>query len=150
MSQKSMHSPIGDITIFEHDGAIVALDWGWGDGQQSTPLLSQAIKELNEYFDGARETFTLPLNPFGTDFQMRLWAELSNIPYGGVSHYGALATKLNSHARAVGGACGKNPIPIIIPCHRVLGKNDAIGGYSGEGGKDTKIQLLRLEGFLKL
>jgi methylated-DNA-[protein]-cysteine S-methyltransferase len=145
MSQLSLHSPVGDLSISEDDGHIVAVDWGWGRDQTSTPLLKEAVKQLNAYFDGKREDFDLPLKPYGTDFQQRVWRAMLKIPYGKVRTYGDLATKLKSGARPVGTACGRNPIPIIIPCHRVLG-TQGLGGYSGAGGVDTKARLLTLEG----
>ena len=148
MAQLSLHSPFGDLTVSEWDGKIVSLDWGWGMEQNETPLLLKAKQQLQLYFDGTLKTFDLPLAPAGTLFQQKLWAALEDIPYGQVTSYGALSDKLNSAPRAVGGACGANPIPIIIPCHRVLAKNGGMGGYSGDGGTDTKQQLLKLEGAL--
>lgn len=144
MPQLSFHSPVGDISISEDDGAIVALDWGWGRDQSPTPLLKKALKQLNAYFDGKLTAFELPLRAFGTDFQQRVWRQMLAIPYGSVRTYGALATKLKSGARSVGTACGRNPIPIIIPCHRVVG-TQGLGGYSGDGGLATKAALLSLE-----
>ncbi len=148
MTQTSIHSPIGDLTIFEEDGFIVALDWGWGAEQGSSPVLKTAKNQLHDYFDGVRKNFDLPLKPHGTKFQQKVWAELEKIPYGEIINYGQIANALNSGGQAVGGACGKNPIPVIIPCHRVLAKDGSLGGYSGEGGVDTKSQLLALEGYL--
>jgi methylated-DNA-[protein]-cysteine S-methyltransferase len=147
MTQASIHSPIGDLTIFEDNGFIVALDWGWGSEQGVSELLDEAKKQLHEYFDGNRTGFDLPLKPDGTPFQQKTWTALQKISYGQIKNYGQIAKQLNSHARAVGGACGKNPIPIIIPCHRVLAKDGSLGGYSGDGGVTTKSQLLVLEGY---
>ncbi len=144
MPQKSMHSPIGDLTISSDDGALVALDWGWARDQASDDLLERAKSQLDAYFDGKAETFDLPLAPAGTDFQQRVWTVMNSISYGKTMSYGEIAKALNSAARAVGMACGANPIPIIIPCHRVLAVN-SMGGYSGEGGVETKVALLRLE-----
>ncbi len=144
MPQLSLHSPVGDISISEDAGAIVALDWGWGRDQTPTPLLKEAAKQLNAYFDGKLKKFDLPLRPGGTKFQQRVWRQMIAIPYGRVRSYGALATKLESGARPVGTACGRNPIPIIIPCHRVVGGH-GLGGYSGAGGIATKVALLTLE-----
>lgn len=146
MPQLSFHSPFGEITLSEEDGAIVSLDWGWAKDNQSTPLLRKAKKQLDSYFDGKRTDFDLPLNPAGTVFQKNVWRVMSKIPYGHTKTYGDLAKALKSAARAVGGACGANHIPIIIPCHRVLAANGRLGGYSGDGGLDTKTALLKLEG----
>jgi methylated-DNA-[protein]-cysteine S-methyltransferase len=148
MTQLSFHSPIGDLTLTEEDGAIVSLDWGWARDQGETPLLKKARAQVQEYLQGKRHQFDLPLEPMGTDFQKRVWKAMSAIGYGKTKSYGEVAAKLHSGPRAVGTACGRNPIPIIIPCHRVLGTNGSLGGYSGEGGTDTKKQLLKLEGAL--
>jgi methylated-DNA-[protein]-cysteine S-methyltransferase len=145
MPQISLHSPVGDLSISQDGDDIVAIDWGWGRDQNSTPVLKEAVKQLHAYFDGKLETFDLPLRPHGTDFQQKVWRAMLKIPYGKTRTYGDLATKLKSGARPVGTACGRNPIPIIIPCHRVLG-TQSLGGYSGQGGLDTKIALLTLEG----
>jgi len=143
-----MHSPVGDLSISEEDGAIVALDWGWGSEQTQTPLLEKTIGLLNDYFDGEDSDFTLPLIPHGTDFQRKIWTAMRQIPYGQTVTYGELAEQVGSSPRAVGRACGHNPLPILIPCHRVLGSDGKLGGYSGEGGIETKTALLRLEGVL--
>ncbi len=148
MPQLSMHSPVGDLTISEEDGRIVSLDWGWGMIQKKTPLLEKAKKQLEDYFDGNLKKFDLPLHPDGTEFQRHVYAEMRRIPYGQTKTYGDLAFLTNSHPRPVGQACGKNPIPILIPCHRVLGKDESLTGYSGDGGVETKSALLRLEGAL--
>jgi len=143
----SLHTPIGDLTVFDNDdGAIIALDWGWVEEQEPTPLLKEAKCQLDLYFDGALTKFDLPLAPHGTAFQNKVWQAMVNISYGKTKGYGDIALALNSGARPVGTACGRNPIPIIIPCHRVVGAGGALGGYSGEGGTVTKTSLLALEG----
>lgn len=146
MPQLSCHSPVGDITISEWDGAIVALDWGWGSLQEPSPLLQEAKRQLDAYFDGELHQFNLPLAPSGSPFFQKLWRRLQEIPYGAVTTYGALAAEMGSHARAVGMACARNPLPILIPCHRVVAQNGRLTGYSGDGGIETKAHLLRLEG----
>lgn len=146
MTQLSFHSPIGDLTLTEEDGAIVSLDWGWSCAQGTSVLLKKAQAQVMDYLDGLRRDFDLPLAPMGTDFQKKVWKAMQAIPYGKTRSYGEIAAKLKSGARAVGTACGRNPIPIIIPCHRVLGSNGGLGGYSGEGGTETKRKLLELEG----
>lgn len=147
MTQLSLISPVGDLTISERDGAIVALDWGWGRDQTETPLLTTAVQQLHEYFDGHRQHFALQLTPTGTEFQQSVWRAMQAIAYGATATYGELADEAGGIARAVGVACGANPIPIIIPCHRVVAAS-GLGGYSGAGGLDTKVALLRLEGAL--
>jgi methylated-DNA-[protein]-cysteine S-methyltransferase len=142
--QLSLHSPFGDISVSEQDGAIVAVDWGWGRDQQETRLLARTRDQLFAYFDRELIAFDLPLAPAGTEFQRRVWAALQRIPYGQTRSYGALAVELGSAARAVGQANAANPIPIVIPCHRVVASS-GIGGYSGGDGLATKRALLALE-----
>lgn len=147
MPQLSLHSPVGDLTLTEEDGRIVALDWGWGRDQATSPLLETARQQLHDYFDDGMTSFDLPLAPHGTAFQRRVWAEMRKISAGYTKTYGDLADALGSSPRAVGMACGANPIPVIIPCHRIRAAN-GFGGFSGAGGVETKIALLRLEGAL--
>ncbi|RME63371.1 MAG: methylated-DNA--[protein]-cysteine S-methyltransferase, partial [Alphaproteobacteria bacterium] len=116
MPQLSLLTPYGEMTLSEEDGALVALDWGRGRDRQETPLLRRAARQLHAYFDGERTMFDLPLAPHGTPFQRRVWQTLRAVPYGQTLTYGALAARLSSHARAVGQAVGKNPLPIIVPC----------------------------------
>lgn len=145
MPQLSFLTPLGPLTLSEEDGAIVALDWGRGRDQEETPLLVMARDQLQDYFDGQRSSFDLPLVPHGSAYQKRVWAALCAIPTGETRSYGDLAASLGSVARAVGQANGANPIPIIIPCHRVVGAGGALGGYSGGEGAPTKRYLLELE-----
>jgi len=105
---------------------------------------------LEAYFDGKLKTFDLPLHPAGTDFQRRVWFAMADIPYGETQTYGELAKTIGGVARAVGGACGKNPIPIILPCHRVMGGGGKLTGFSGGAGVESKIFLLKLEGAMIL
>lgn len=144
MPHLSMHSPVGDLTLFEDDGAIVALEWGWAGDPEPTALLVAAQAALDSYFDTGTIR-TVPLRPAGTAYQQRVWALMRTIPDGATQTYGALAHDLASGPRAVAGACARNPIPILIPCHRVVGAT-GLGGYSGDGGAATKRALLRLEG----
>jgi len=140
-------TPVGVITLTQTGGAISALDWEVERAvasQGSTPLLALAIEELHAYFRGELTQFSLPLAPRVSDFTMRVLTAMQRIPFGETRAYGALASALNTAPRAVGGACGRNPIPIIIPCHRVLASGH-MGGYSGHGGLETKKALLRHE-----
>ncbi len=145
MPQLSLHSPFGELTLSEEDGAIVALDWGRGRDQEATPLLRRACAQLQDYFDGLRDAFDLPLNPAGTPFRLRVWEAMRAIPPGETRSYAELARALGSAPRAVGQACGANPIPILIPCHRVVAADGSLGGYSGGEGLATKRFLLELE-----
>jgi len=145
MPQLSLLTPCGELTISEENGAIVALDWGQGRDQQPTPLLQRARSQLQDWFDGRRRSFDLPLAAAGTPFQQRVWAGLRNIPFGQTRSYGELAHLLGTAPRAIGQAMGANPLPILIPCHRVLAARGAIGGYSGHDGVTTKRLLLSHE-----
>jgi methylated-DNA-[protein]-cysteine S-methyltransferase len=146
MPSLSMPSPVGQLTIDEDDDAIVAIRWADeappGNG---SPLLAEAVRQLAAYFAGALSQFDLPLMPAGSRFENRVWAAMQTIPFGETRCYGDLAATVGSAPRPVGRACGKNPIPIVIPCHRVLAKA-GLGGYSGAGGLATKQRLLALEG----
>ena len=149
MPQLSLHSPLGDLTLSEENGSLVALDWGRGRDQTKTPLLCQARDWLDQWFDDPfhADKFPLPLSPFGTAYQKRVWAALCTIPVGQTITYTELAQQCGGHARSIGQAVARNPIPIIIPCHRVIAQH-GLGGYSSDGGLEDKIWLLTLEGAL--
>jgi methylated-DNA-[protein]-cysteine S-methyltransferase len=140
----SLHSPFGDLSVCEEDGAVVALDWGWGSVQDETILLRRARAQLEAYFDGDLRTFDLPLAPAGSPYRQRVWRALREIPYGETCTYGEIAARAGGSARSVGQANGDNPIPILIPCHRVVA-GSGLGGYSGGDGPATKRLLLALE-----
>lgn len=144
MPQLSLHTPIGDLTLSEEDGRIVALDWGWGRDQTETELLCRAREQVHAYFDGERVTFDLPLAPQGSPYRRRVWQALEAIPPGQTRTYQDIARIAGGSPRSVGGANGANPIPILIPCHRVVATG-GIGGYSGGDGLTTKRYLLELE-----
>ena len=140
----SLHSPIGDISVSEDAGAIVAVDWGWGRDQDATPLLRRAREQMHAFLDGELTEFDLPLAPAGTPYQRRVWQALRAIPYGETRSYVDIARAAGGSARSVGQANGSNPIPLIIPCHRVVATAH-LGGYSGGEGLATKRWLLALE-----
>ena len=144
MPQLSLHTPVGDITVFEEDGSIVSLDWGWVQQQERSLILDQARDQLQAYFDGALKTFDLPLAPAGSAYQRGVWQALCDIPYGETRSYLDIAATAGGSPRSVGQANGRNPIPLIIPCHRVVATSH-IGGYSGGDGLPTKRWLLSLE-----
>ncbi len=148
MSYLAYNSPVGPLTLFEEDGRIIAVEWGWPpeSDEPPAPILERARDQLDAYFEGKLQVFDLPLDPMGTPFQKKVWQALARIPFGATRSYGELASELGTAPRALGGACGRNPIPIIIPCHRVLAGDRSLGGYSGMDGTDTKRFLLRLEG----
>ena len=141
----SLDTPLGPVTVAEEGGAVVALSWRRAEGETETPLLCEARRQLRSYFANGRQAFDLPLRPPGTDYQRRVWRAMCKIAPGRTRSYGALASELNTGPRAVAGACGRNPIAIIIPCHRVVAA-DGLGGFSAPGGVAAKRTLLRLEG----
>ena len=152
----TMPSPIGTLTIVANDEAVVAIDWEGESGHEhllgdaeiidvaaaTHPPLAVAVEQLGEYFDGTRLDFDIPLDAAGTDFQRSAWAALVRIPFGETITYGEQAVMLGdkNKSRAVGAANGKNPIPIVVPCHRVVGSNGHLTGFAG--GLDTKAWLL--------
>ena len=149
MYKKVIDSPVGKIEIIEENEKITELNI-YNEKknniiEKDTKLLLETQKQLKEYFEGKRTKFEIPLNPKGTEKMKKVWKELLKIPYGEVRTYKEIAEKVgNSKAsRAVGMANNKNPIPIIIPCHRVIGSNNKLVGYAL--GLDMKKYLLDLE-----
>ncbi len=149
-------SPIDDLRIVARDGAITAIEFSpfrtpasgepLGPRQDDDPLLRSAVEQLSAYFARELKEFDLPLAPRGSAFQQLVWEQLRLIGYGETASYGAIAHRLgktNAASRAVGLANGRNPIPIVIPCHRVIGANGTLTGYAG--GLPRKQQLLELE-----
>lgn len=143
-------SPIGRLVLTSEDNALISLGWladGLAESQpQPEPVLADAARQLNAYFARRLTRFELPLRPRGSGFQQRVWGAIAAIPFGHTRAYGDLARVVGSAPRAVGQACGHNQIPIIIPCHRVVGATGSLTGYSGANGVTTKQFLLRLEG----
>ena len=147
---RTMASPLGTLCLTGEGGAVTRLDWA-GDATPAgddDALLEMAAQQLAEYFAGERKVFHLPLAPTGTAHDRKVWREMQTIPFGVTRSYGEIAAAIGSSPRAVGTACGRNPIPVIIPCNRVLAANGTIGGYSGAGGTVTKRRLLVLEGVM--
>lgn len=151
-----LDSPIGTLTLSADADAIVALSFARHDGEamppedpdardDDAPLLREAVDQLSAYFAGERTSFDLPLRPAGTLFQQRVWSELRKIPHGQAISYGELADRVGNPlaSRAVGGANGRNPIGIIIPCHRVIASDRTLGGFGG--GLNVKRWLLNHE-----
>jgi methylated-DNA-[protein]-cysteine S-methyltransferase len=147
-----MDTPIGPIRIVASDDGVRAILLSGEDAGRvpmsvpspdaDHPVVVATIAQLTEYFDGEREEFDLPLDPIGTDFQQSAWKALRTIPYGTTVSYGEQAARMGDRrkARAVGAANGRNPISIVVPCHRVVGSNGSLTGYAG--GIDTKAWLL--------
>ncbi len=142
---KIIESEIGALTLTGSDTALHELRFGAHGTERSAPILELAAGQLREYFAGERQEFTLPLEPKGTDFQMSVWKALTQVPYGQTRSYARIAAEIGNPkaARAVGMANNKNPIAIIIPCHRIVGSNGALTGYAG--GLEIKRRLLALE-----
>ena len=150
-----MDSPIGELRIVEQGGAITAIEFTpfrdpdgrvLGARDDTHPVLAECVRQLRAYFDRDLKEFDLPLAPVGSDFQQRVWRQLRGIGYGETASYGQIAGRLgmtNAASRAVGLANGRNPIPIVIPCHRVIGANGTLTGYAG--GLGRKQTLLELE-----
>ena len=148
-------SPVGPLRVVEQDGAITAIEFSpfrdtddrpLGAQQDDHPVLVEAVRQLRAYFDRDLKEFDLPLAPAGSPFQQRVWRELRAIGWGETASYGEVAHRLgmtNAASRAVGLANGRNPIPIVIPCHRVIGANGTLTGYAG--GLERKQLLLGLE-----
>ena len=145
LPQLSLHSPLGALTVSQEDEGLVAVDWGWGCVQERTTLLCRAVAQLQAYFDRELDVFDLPLMPSGTMFRLKVWGALRRIPYGDTRTYTDIANEVGGCARAVGQANKHNPLPILIPCHRVVARI-GIGGFTGDGGIDTKRFLLDHEG----
>lgn len=153
-----LDSPVGVLVVREVRGAITALEWlkprppaggrAASSGRNSSeisPLLVEAARQINEYFTRRRRNFELPLAPAGSPFHQSVWRLMREIPYGSTVTYGELARRLGCAAQPVGGACGANPIAILIPCHRVVAA-DGLGGFSGGVGVESKRFLLHHEG----
>jgi methylated-DNA-[protein]-cysteine S-methyltransferase len=152
---KTMKSPVGELTLVGSDRGLAAVLWedddpsrvhlGATEADDAHPVLVQAQRQLEEYFAGKRRTFTVKLDPVGTDFQNKVWSALRTIPFGETRSYGEIADQIGSRkaVRAVGAANGRNPISIIVPCHRVIGADGKLTGFAG--GLEVKARLLALE-----
>ena len=145
-----IESPVGRLALEADGDALSVVRWA-SPGERARvakvpPILREAERQLKRYFAGRLKTYDLKLAAGGTDFQKRVWKLMSDIPYGETATYGGMAMALGSGPRAVGMACGRNPLPIVVPCHRVLASGGREGGYSGGQGLPTKHKLLALEG----
>jgi len=150
MSIYYVDTPVGRLALEADHDAVTGVRWA-SPGERSrdktpSPVLKEATRQLDRYFRRKLERFDLPLAARGTDFQKRVWTMMREIPYGETATYGGMAVALGSGPRPIGMACARNPIPIIVPCHRVLASGGKEGGFSGGRGLPTKRQLLALEG----
>ena len=153
MDYRVMESPLGGILLAGDGEGLKAINFQEGDSplqiqsdwNHSVDGFGEAVKQLDAYFEGRRTEFDLALSPEGTPFYRQVWAELERIPYGETMSYGELAKRVGKPkaARAVGAANGRNPLPIVIPCHRVIGADGSLTGYGG--GIRFKVALLELE-----
>ncbi len=143
MFETTVDTPTGPMILREDAGAIVRAEWGQG-AQDDTPLLRHAATQLRAYFVDPVAGFDLPLRVQASEFQQKVCDAMLAIPLGETRTYGDLSKQLGVPAQAIGQGCGGNPIPVIIPCHRVLGAN-GLGGFSGQGGVETKVWLLKHE-----
>jgi len=137
-----MQTPVGTLSITERNGKICTLDWAEGNMPEEMQV------QLSEYFNKRRQVFDFEYEVDGTEFQKMVWKALLNIPYGTTKTYKDIAEEVGSHPRAIGGAVGANPVPILIPCHRVVGSSGKMTGFSAGDGISTKETLLKLEGVL--
>lgn len=148
LSYFTYHMPLGRLTIGSNGQALTTLAFGdliLPGEKRATELTNRAANQLQEYFAGKRRSFDLPLAPEGTDFQKRVWKAIEEVPYGQTRSYSDIACIIGNPkaCRAVGGANNKNPLPIIVPCHRIIGANGTLVGYGG--GAKIKAYLLELE-----
>lgn len=141
----TIETPIGVLSLFEQDEHLVKISWRAACGSAPTPLLKEASRQIEAYFSCGRTEFDLPLKPAVSAFEQQVLDAMLRIPFGQTRTYGELARELQTQPQAIGQACGANPIPLVIPCHRILAAN-GLGGYSGDGGVETKVSLLRHEG----
>lgn len=154
--KRKIESPVGELTVLFSERGVAYVLWEKEKlGRMKTPekfetsnapaFVEETLRQLGEYFRRERKTFDVPLDPQGTPFQLKAWSALREIPYGRTFSYQEQARRIGDarKARAVGAANGKNPISIIVPCHRVIGKNGSLTGFGG--GIDVKEKLLRLE-----
>ncbi|MDE6777902.1 MAG: methylated-DNA--[protein]-cysteine S-methyltransferase [Alistipes sp.] len=145
MPQLTIASPVGALTLTEERNRLVRIEFADAGAADRTPLLESAARQLTEYFAGTRRDFDIPLAPAGTLFQQEVWRALRDIPYGTTRSYKSVAEAVGrpQACRAVGMANNRNPLPIVVPCHRVVGASGALVGYAG--GLDVKRALLDLE-----
>ncbi len=145
MPSATIATIVGSLCVTEVDGAICELDWRDVENSDTTALLSRAIEQLRAYFAAELQVFDLPLQVAGSEFQRAVCDAMLAIPFGETRTYGEIGRDLKAPPQPIGNACGANPIPVIIPCHRVLGAK-GLGGFSGAGGVETKVTLLKHEG----
>lgn len=146
---QNLSAPFGTIGLLCSDKGLVSVDvhnensikeTDKGSNTNAELIMANVVTQLTEYFEGKRQVFDLPLDHNGTDYQQHVWQVMTSIPYGQTRQYGEISSQLNSSSRAVGGACKRNPIPIVQPCHRVLAKS-GIGGFSGQWQQGNRVDV---------
>ncbi|MEO1276732.1 MAG: methylated-DNA--[protein]-cysteine S-methyltransferase [Pseudomonadota bacterium] len=147
---RTVETALGVFGIVEEDGAITALRWGAKGGVARSALIDAAAAQLAAYAEGRLKAFDLPLRPAGTAAEQKVFAAMRAIPWGETRSYGEIGAEVDLPARVVGQCCGANPIPVIIPCHRVSAADGRLGGFSAPGGVESKVMLLRHEGAFSL
>jgi methylated-DNA-[protein]-cysteine S-methyltransferase len=145
MRRAVLDTPLGPVWVAAEGDRITASGWGAVEAPSDDPLLTEALAQLGAYFAGRRQGFDLPIAHGKTGLQASVLSALRAIPFGETRTYGDLSKSLGAPAQAIGQACGANPLPILIPCHRVLGAS-GLGGFSAPGGIEAKVSLLRHEG----
>ncbi|MCV2866203.1 methylated-DNA--[protein]-cysteine S-methyltransferase [Albidovulum sediminicola] len=148
MHQAAFDGPLGRLVLTEADGAITRLEWAVAVPEGGSSLLEEACRQLGDYFAGTRQAFDLPIL-FPSGLVGAVMRAMCAIPFGETRTYGDLAKELGAPAQAIGQACGANPVPVIVPCHRILGAS-GLGGFSAPGGVETKVALLKHEGAASL
>lgn len=158
LQYEQLETPIGTLLLVANERGLERIEFPVTSGTHTInpawsrggAIVEETARQLSEYFAGERQQFDLPLNASGTTFMKSVWEELTRIPFGETTSYGSIANTLGkpSAARAIGSANGKNPIPIVVPCHRVIGADGSLTGFAG--GLDIKRQLLELEGILEV
>lgn len=146
----TIDTPVGPVRITVAGGVVAAVDHVQDPSDEAPPtdkLLRRAIRQIEEYFAGKRRRFDLPMAPAASPFQARVRQAVIDIPYGEAASYGGVAHILNSGPRAVGQACGRNDLVLLVPCHRVIGAGGTLGGYGSASGLERKRRLLAFEGY---
>ena len=157
-ARRVVNSPIGLLSIAASEKGVCSIDFlsprsklkDFTQSERAKKIVDLACKEIEEYFDRRLKQFSVPTDLSGTNFQLKVWQQIAKIGFGKTLSYGSIAKAMRnpSASRAVGGAVGANPVPIIIPCHRVMGSTGKLTGYSGGNGVSTKKKLLEIEGIV--
>ena len=146
----SFSSPIGWLSVFEASGKLIAIESGKTDRVDGGVVLNGAKKQILEYFSGDRLRFSSSIELNGSKTQLAVWREIGKVPFGETATYVSIAKTIQTSPRVVGMACGRNPLPLLIPCHRIVAAKNLLGGFSFGAGEETKLYLLQLESRVKI